>query len=183
MKKLVILVVLSVMCKLLVAQTTADTIVIGVDYERSKAAPILIDSGKVVMNNINQLYLVNQLRFDFYEELRSIVRDSIDKNIESIVLKYEKILTENDLLFDQLETKCTEQSSMYRESTEQIKKSVLEIEFTLELTQQSLENANKSLEISMQQLSASRKSRFWNKLELLGGGIGIGLLTGIILIL
>ncbi len=158
-----------------------DTLIINEEYANSKKTPIVVNKGTVVISNIDNLHLVNQLRYNFYEELRTIVRDSIDKDIENIVLKYEKILKENDALFNILEDKCNQQSSLYKKSTEGIKLSLTELENTLNLTQQSLESANKSLDLANQQLKESKKKQFWKKFGLIGSGVGIGLLTGILL--
>ncbi len=158
-----------------------DTIVVNKNYELSRKFPLIAGSGTVVITHADSIYLFNKIRFEHYQELRQLVRDSIGEEIEDIVLKYEKILTENDMLFAQLEKKCREQSELYEESIVELKKSLNNLDVNLDLTHRSLENANKSLELGLEQIKQSQKKRTWQNIGILGGGICLGLITGLLL--
>lgn len=181
MRQTYFLVVLFVLTSNLYGQQPKDTIVIDKAYASSRKVPLTVGKGSVILNHTNKLYLVNELRFNYYEELRLLVKDSIDKDIESVFLKYEKRLIENDLLFDQLELKCKSQSDLYQTTTDALRTSFTEVSKTLNLTKKSLDNANKSIDLGLEQISKSRKRQFWSNFGLIGGSIGVGLITGLIL--
>lgn len=163
------------------AQTKLDTIIVEKSYARSKKRPLKVGTGVIIINNSDSLYLVNQIRYNYYQELRKLVNDNIDKDIENIVLKYEKILKEDDVLFNQLEIKCKEQAELYEESIADLKKSLSETDRTLNLTQKSLDNANTAIELGIKQISNSQKKRFWKNFGLIGGGVSIGLIVGLLI--
>ncbi len=177
------LLIASLVCGIsfLYAQETRDSIFIPQEYARSKKAPLTVESGTVIVNEADKLYLVNEIRHNYYEELRQLVNSNVDEDIESIVLKYEKILKENDLLFDSLEEKCKEQSVLYKNTIDDLKLSLNDTSKILDLSQKSLENANSSIELGLKQISYSRKKRFWNSLGFIGGGVSIGLIAGILI--
>jgi len=177
MKRAYILLTLILFSISLSAQINSDTLIIKKDYERTTKSPQIADSGTVIINLSDTLYLVNSLRYQYYEELRGLVRDSIGQDIEKIVLKYEKIITENDFLFFQLEEQCREQSKLYERSIKDMKTSLTEIERNLDLTQRSLENANKSIELGLKQISESQKKKIWQNIGIFGGGVSIGLVA------
>lgn len=159
-----------------------DTITIGKEYARSRKLPVTVNKGTVVINNIDSLHLVNQIRFNYYEELRrELFKNDFGKDIENIVLKYERIIEENNELFNQLEEKSKTQSNLYITTISELKASLKETERTLNLTQQSLNNANTSLELSMKQIKSAQRRQFWKNFGLIGGGIGAGLLIGLLI--
>lgn len=163
------------------AQEPIDTLVINKEYARSRKTPLKVGSGTIIINKADTLHLVNQIRFSYYQELRELVKGSLDKDIENMVLKYEKILKENDFLFDQLESKSKAQSALYLKTIDQFKTSLDETDRTLDLTQKSLENANNSIDLSLKQISSAQKKQFWKNFGLIGGGVSIGLITGLLL--
>ncbi len=159
-----------------------DTIIIGKEYARSRKLPRTAKKGTIIINQIDSLYLVNQIRFHYYEELRKeLFKNDFGKDIENIVLKYERIVEENNDLFDQLELKSKAQSDLFQKTINELKSSLDETDRTLSLTQKSLNNANTSLELSMKQIEASQRRQFWKNFGLIGGGIGIGLLVGLLI--
>lgn len=176
-----LLIILFAVTSKLSAQQPVDTLVINQEYALSKKRAKVVNKGTVIINNIDSLHLVNQIRFRHYEEIRSLLNQDVDKELENIVLKYERILQENDLLFDQLEEKCADQSQLFQKTIDELKTTLNETDKTLTLSQKSLENANKSIELSLEQVRLSQSRRFWKNFGFIGGGIGIGLLAGILI--
>ncbi len=165
----------------LFAQKPLDTLVIEKEYIHSRKAPLKVGKGTFIINKVDSLYLVNQIRFNYYEELRQLVKDDVDKDVENIVLKYEQIVKENDFLFDQLELKCKSQSALYQKTIDELKLSLNETDRTLDLSQRSLENANNAIDLSIKQISSAQKKQFWKNFGLIGGGVSIGLIVGLLI--
>ncbi|WP_020567703.1 hypothetical protein [Neolewinella persica] len=165
----------------LASQSYNDTITIGPQYDTLMSSPIEIGKGTVVLSQANRIYLVNGLRYKFYEEIRGALNNKNIPNLDDIVLKYEKILNENDVLFSLLEAKSIEQSRLYNKSSESMKASLTNLESTLDLTQRSLASANKSLDLSLSQIDKSRKASFWKKIDMLGTGLAVGVLVGLLI--
>jgi len=176
-----LLFLLLIMSNWVFSQEPRDTITIGEEYSRSKKAPLMVVEGTVILNKADKLYLVNDIRYNYYEELRELVKDNVDKDVEDIVLKYEKILKENDVLFESLEAKCKEQSQLYEKTIGDLKVSLDDADKILSLSQKSLENANNSIELGLKQIKYSQRKQFWRNFGFVGGGIGLGLIGGILL--
>jgi len=181
MKLLNLLLITLITISTINAQEPTDTITIDKEYARSRKLPLKVGKGTIIINKADTLHLVNQIRFNYYEELRELVKDDVDKDIENIVLKYEKILKENDFLFEQLEAKSKEQSALYTKTIGELRKSLDETDRTLDLSQKSLQNANAAMELSLKQVTISQKKQFWKNFGFIGGGISIGLITGLLL--
>ena len=181
MKQNYLLMLLLVFSSSIYAQEPLDTIVINKEYARSKKLPLKVPGGTFIINKADTLHLVNQIRFNYYQELRELVKDDVGKDIENIVLKYEKILKENDFLFDQLELKSKSQSTLYLKTIGDLKMSLNETDRTLDLSQKSLENANTAIALSLQQISSAQRKQIWKNLGLIGGGVSIGLIAGLLL--
>lgn len=164
------------------AQNQTDTLVVLKKYARSKKLPLKIGPGTFVINKADTLYLVNQIRFNYYQELRELVKTDVGKDIENIVLKYEKIVKENDFLFDQLAEKNKQQTALYLNTIANLKTSLNETDRTLSLSQKSLKNANTAIALSLQQISSAQKKQIWKNLGLIGGGVSIGLIAGLLLV-
>ncbi|SNR16751.1 hypothetical protein [Tenacibaculum jejuense] len=179
---LIITILLSVFNTVYAQKKVKDTIVIGKEYARSRKLPITVNKGTVIINQIDSLHLVNQIRFHYYEELRKeLFKNDFGKDIENIVLKYERIVEENNELFDQLEQKSKAQSDLFKKTISELKKSLDETDRTLNLTQKSLDNANTSIELSMRQIESAQRRQFWKNFGFIGGGIGMGLLLGLLI--
>ena len=162
------------------AQTPTDTIRIDRSYERSKARPTVAPRHSLIINDSDSLFLVNSIRFHYYEELRSLLSDSTDYAMAEVILKYERVLKENDLQYELLAKQCEEQSAFYDRSLEDIRSSLTLTDNTLQLTQQSLQSASGSLQEANEMIRSSRGRTFWDKLSIAGGGVGLGLLIGVL---
>ncbi|WP_442265739.1 hypothetical protein ACSIGC_15775 [Tenacibaculum sp. ZS6-P6] len=178
----IISLILSTFSSVYAQNKVKDTITIGKEYARSRKLPITVNKGTVIINQIDSLHLVNQIRFHYYEELRKeLFKNDFGKDIENIVLKYERIVEENNNLFNQLELKSKTQSDLFQKTINELKLSLDETDRTLSLTQKSLDNANTSLELSMKQIESAQRRQFWKNFGLIGGGIGMGLLLGLLI--
>lgn len=180
MKKLILFIPYLFLFTTLFGQFETDTIKIEQSYELTKSKPIKIQSGQIVISQANNIYLVNELRFNYYEQLRSILSDSIDFAMDDLILKYEKALKDNDYQYNLLLNNCEEQSRLYQKHTEEVKSSIALTSNTLILTQQSLTNANQSIKEANELMRASKAQRTWQKIGIAGGGVAIGLVLGLL---
>jgi len=163
------------------AQTKTDTLTISSDYALSKKKPLLVNKNTVIINTIDSLYLVNNIRLSYYEKLRTIVNSNIDKDIEQMILQYESQLNDNNQLFNQLEKKCKSQSQLYEQTISELKISLEKANTDLKRSQEALTNADSAIDTGLTEISKSKRKRFWKTLGLFGGGATIGLLTGFVL--
>ena len=180
MKRLIFIFMSFAIAAPLFSQIRGDTIQVPESYDKSMAKPIIAKTGAIIFNNSDSLYLVNKIRFNYYEELRTILNDSVDFAIDDIILKYEKSLKESDHQYDLLNKNCNEQSELYRRHIAEVKSSIALTSQTLQLTQESLTNANRSLKEANDLLGKARARHIWQKISIAGGGIGIGILLGLL---
>ena len=160
------------------AQSHQDTITIDDDYTRIRSKPVVLHDGTIVLVKTDSIYLINGVRYRFYESLRSLLNDSIDFKMERLILTYEKSLMESDRIFKGLLKNCTENYAITESILKQTKTSLAATQATLELSQESLLAANSSLEDANEKLRKIKGNNLLNSILIGAGGVGAGLLIG-----
>lgn len=157
-----------------------DTIFVERSYTNSTEKPKLINANSIVYNNADSVYLVNKIRYQYYERLKAFVDNNDNFNANEVIIKYERLLKENEAAYNRLLENCEKSKQLTDNFVNETEKSLALTNATLDQTQISLENANESLEQANKLLKKSNKKRIWSGLSAGFGGLGIGLLVGIL---
>ncbi len=158
----------------------SDTIWVQSAYSKSTAKPIIINKNSVVYVYADSLYLINNIRYDYYEELREFINDKNNFNNNKLISKYEKMLRENELAYNKLINTCKEGEQKVQQFLADTDTLLQSTKSKLEQTKRSLNDANTSLNLAQSKLKKSKKKQIGSAIGASLGGVSIGLLIGIL---
>lgn len=163
------------------SQIKSDTLIVDKSYENSYKKPILAKYGTIIINQTDSLYLVNDLRFRYYEKLRMTLKDSLEITLDDIIFKYEKLIKENETAYNNLLENCNQTGLLNQEIITNTETSLDKTIRNIDSTLVSIEKANQSLDKTEKLLKKSKNKQNAGKLTFGIGGIAIGFFIGILL--
>lgn len=163
-------------------EIVSDTTLIYAGYSAKLEKPIVINGLKFMKNNADvKLFVFNEHSFKYFQDLRKLLKEENGDNLSLIIEEYNEIIAKNHSLYDALSKKSKEQQTLSSKTIEELEFSLKNLESTVNLTQNSLLNANNTLDIATKVLKEHRKNNFWKNLGNVGTGTAIGLLLGILI--
>ncbi|MCQ0111986.1 hypothetical protein SAMN04487906_0748 [Zhouia amylolytica] len=163
------------------AQSNSDTLIIKSDYAKSYNQPILATKGTIIINQIDSLHLVNNIRLKHYEEIRSVLGDSLDLKLNTILLRYENVIRENDSEYNKLLESYNKLALINKEYIKRTDTSLQVTAAHLDTLNTSLVKTDKHLTKTKKMLKKNKRSQTWQKLGIGFGGVALGILLGIFL--
>jgi hypothetical protein len=153
-----------------------NTISLDQNYEMSLDTPKIINKGDVVKSNCNGIYLVNKIRFEFYEKLRELLKEDIEFYNGKVIENYEDLLASYIYDYKQLEKNCDSTSLLLQNLLSASDSSLIETESSLAASQNSLMKLKQNLREAEILLENERGADFIENLFLGLGSLGIGVL-------
>lgn len=137
--------------------------------------PIFLNKGVYKLKvEFDGLYLVNKHRFSLYEDAKNAVLELNYSTIGNIIDEYEKRLTICEEAKEELSQNIGKKVEMSIEQIDTSVDSLSVVRHSLDGTKQTMEQANKNLEIAQKQIK--KEKWIWG-----AGGAAIGIILGIIL--
>lgn len=153
-------------------------LIIPSSYSLTMGKPMLIKVGSTVKFEADSIYLVNNSRLNFYEELRNNLL-TLDFNCEATIELYKKSLIQNSLLTQQLldnSEKTDLQNKMLMNDSNMLLNKQNE---TLNLTINNLNSTKEHLEIAKAEMSRIKRNNILENILYALAGIGVGVIIGI----
>lgn len=160
----------------------SDTTLIQEEYSANLEKPLVISSFKYLKNNAEvELYIFNRQSYNYFQDLRNHLEEDNGEDLTHIIERYNDIIAKNHSLYNALSKKNKEQQALYLKTIEDLEFGLENLESTVNLTQNSLLNANNTLDIATTELKDHRKKQFWENFGNVGTGAAIGLLLGVLI--
>ena len=151
---------------------------IPTSYSLSMGKPILISSGDLVKFEADSIYLVNKVRFAFYEELRSKLL-TLDFDCEHAIDLYKSSLRQNSLIANQLIENSESTNQLNLNFINESQLLLNKHNKTLDLSLANLNSAKENLDLAKNELSKIRTNNLFMNILYTLAGIGVGVIIGI----
>jgi hypothetical protein len=150
-------------------------------YSNSVASPIQFNTGDTILVNCDSIFVINNLRYQFYKSMHLSLRNDADTACMSLLNTYHKRLTENEEAYELLLINTKYYEALTEDMIKDTKTELVRTKDRLQFAQESLGKASEDLKIAQSIIKKEQwKSKGRNLLFGLGG-IGIGILTGILI--
>ncbi|WP_194767501.1 hypothetical protein [Tamlana sp. I1] len=163
-------------------EIVADTTTIYSGYSTELEKPIVINGFTFMKNSADvKLYVFNEQSYNHFQELRKFLKENSSFKTHDIIEELNNTIAKNHYLYTNLSKKCKAQQLLFNETTNDFEQHLNTLEQTVNLTQNSLIQANTTLEIATEELKAYRKKQFWKNFGYVGGGVAAGLIMGFLM--
>ena len=161
-------------------QYSGDTIIVNESYHKSYDIPIQIESGDIVKNLSDTLYLINSQRNRFYENLRLLLDEREIISQDSILQNYQLLLDECEANYNSLLENSDSTSNLLSDLLNSTESSLKETKNTLNVSQQTIENVKQSLQEANRLLEEERQAQLTQKFTYGLVGVGLGVLLALL---
>ena len=178
MKKLLSILFVYISSQIFAQIQDSSIIVIPSSYSFSMESPKIIRAGQNIKFEADSIYLVNKVRLNFYEELRSKLV-TLDFDCEPTIDLYKKSLNQNALLVQQLleNSELTNQLNANLVSDSQLL--LDKNNEALNLSLDNLSSAKNNLTLAKDELSKMKRNNFLENVLYTLAGIGVGVIVGV----
>lgn len=145
--------------------------------------PLLLKKGAVVTVGCDSAYLINSSRYFLYQRLHQHMREvSLAGNCQPIISAYEKALLETQASYESLHQQYSLTDQLAGQWMQESKQVMEQMQQTLQQAEQRVAQANLHLAEVRQVIKEERRRSLASKALIGLGGMGIGLLTAVLLI-
>ena len=162
-------------------QNINNIITLNQNYETSFDIPKILNKGDILKCNCNGIYIVNSLRFNFYEKLRSLLLDSQELYGFEIIENYEKLLGNDIRDYRKLQINCDSTSSLLEYTLASSDSALNVAEQSLLESHLKIKDLNRNLYEAEVLLENERKSNFLENLLFSLGSLGIGIIVALLI--
>lgn len=171
------------LCWLNFTGLSAQTDTIPLSYTWSERTPLLCRSGATVHLRADSIYMVNAPRYRFYRELHDVYLRKSETELSEIILRhYQSNLLRRDSLYDLLFLNNWETELRVTELAEQTRDLQQKLSETLQLSENLLHGSRRQLLLTEETLKKSKRRSRLEKIVLATAGMGIGVLTGFLIL-
>lgn len=146
----------------------------------STGSPVLLTGGKAVATGCDSVYMINKLRYKLYQRLHQNV-GQWDHPCDLLAHSYEQSLQASEEAYRQLLKNYRHSDQIAQGLIDSTRTSLLQMKHSLQQTENILQSSRQELEEAKDALRKMRRQAFLQKAFLGLGGLGIGLLSGLVL--
>ncbi len=179
MKKLILFLLIAVSyTSFSQTKDSLNIITIPSSYANHIGEPLTVKKDSLYLFKTPEVYLVNKKSF---LAIKNVYESTVNKDqmTQELVKRYAQALRKNIDLERRLKINFSESDSLDRAVYERTQLTLANTQKALDLTLNSLEKANKSLEIAEKATKRERRKRLFEKILIGAAGIGAGILVGV----
>lgn len=149
-------------------------------YKSSFEKPLLFTAGDTLIVQADTIYVINKIRYQFYQNLHKNILDDSFMDCESTIETLRKQLEASNLAYDQLYANCDQTGKAAHKTITTSIQSLNNIETKLTNTESKLTQSISKLDKTNELMKQIKKDKKKDKLLFGIGGIAIGILCGIL---
>jgi len=182
MKKILILVLLTVSLKSVGQDDSGKTIVLSDTFCFSNHKPLPFVAGTKIYTLCDSLYIINKHRYVLYEKAADIIRDKKYVNTCNVLIQnYEDRLQAQNQAFNNLYRDYIKADSISQKTINDTKNSLIQVNNTITSAQNNIIGVDKKMDDLKKTINEARRKSFMDKIMYGVGGIAVGILGGLIL--
>ena len=154
---------------------------IPADYCYSNKSPLMYLNGETIIVECDTAYLVNKGRYNFYKNIHEATLSGKDSLSGKLLNAFELRLFEQHNAYEKLLNNSKQSEKITLDLINDTQSSLVNTQKTLDYTQKTLDNSLKSLELANDYIKKEKWNSKGKKLLIGIGGIGVGLITGMLI--